>query len=165
MQHTSLPPASSFRHWCLTGLITVGCWIICETVGGLLFLAVGIRLWSYHITPVFWEITSLVGWLFVGLVAGNLCYGYLVWETKSGINTRWRWLGRASFLMIAGPVNEVIWNTLIWRTVDTPLYLYTVLPTFEGSGSMLSPLYYLTLLLGFWVEEQVPGTLARQRLG
>jgi hypothetical protein len=153
------------RHWFLTGLITVASWIVCETVGGLIFLACGIRLWSYHIAPVFWEITSLVGWIFVWLVAGNLIFFYLLWETRAGITSPWRWLFRAIFLMIAGPVNEVIWNTIIWDIVDTPLYLYTVLPTFDGSGSILSPLYYLTLLLGFWIEEQVPGTLARKALG
>ena len=154
------PYSSPLRHWLLTGLITVASWIICETVGGLIFLAFGVRLWSYHIAPVFWAITSLVGWIFVWFVAGNLIFFFLIWERKAGITSPWRWVYRAIFLMIAGPVNEVIWNTLIWHVADTPLYLYTVLPTFGGSGSLLSPLYYLTLLLGFWIEEQMPGTLA-----
>jgi hypothetical protein len=157
--------SSPLRHWLLTGVITVAAWIVCETVGGLIFLAFGIRLWSYHIAPVFWAITSLVGWIFVWFVAGNLIFFYLLWETKAEVTSAWRWCFRALFLMIAGPVNEVIWNTIIWNVADTPLYLYTVLPTFSGSGSLLSPLYYLTLLLGFWIEERVPGTLARRALG
>jgi hypothetical protein len=156
------PTASLLRHWLLTGLITVAAWIVCETIGGLIFLAFGVRLWSYHIAPVFWSITSLVGWVFVWFVAGNLIFCYLLWETKASVANGRRWLYRAGFLMVAGPVNEVIWNTVIWHAVDSPLYLYTVLPTFDGSGSLLSPLYYLTLLLGFWIEEQVPGTLAQQ---
>jgi hypothetical protein len=143
------------HRYLLTTLITVGSWIICETLGGAIFLACGVRLWSYYITPIFWDLTSLVGWLFVWFVAGNLVFGYLLWEARTGVTGWQRWLYRSLFLVVAGPVNEVIWNTIIWNVADTPLYLYTVLPTFDGSGSWLSPLYYLTLLLGFWVEERV----------
>ena len=46
------------------------------------------------------------------------------------------------------------------RLVGTPIYLYTVWPTFAGTGSLVSTLYYLTLLLGLWVEEWVPRSLA-----
>jgi hypothetical protein len=148
------------KHYLLTSGIAVAGWIVCETLGGLLFLALGFRLWEYYLTPVFWSITSYFGWLMVWLVAGSNCFLYLCWERRRGVTGPRRWPYRALFLMIAGPVHEVIWNTVIWEAVGTPLYLYLVLPTFSGSGSILSPAYYLTLLLGFWIEEQVPGSLA-----
>jgi len=148
------------KHYLLTSGVALGGWIACETVGGLLFLALGVRLWEYYLTPVFWNITSYFGWLMVWLVAGSSCFLYLCWERSAGLDGRRRWLGRAVFLMIAGPVHEVVWNSIIWSVVGTPLYLYHVLPTFAGSGSLLSPTYYLTLLLGFWVEERIPGSLA-----
>jgi len=78
------------------------------------------------------------------------------WARVSG---RRRWVCRGLYLVILGPINEVLWNSLIWWVWGDPLYQYTLLPTFAGSGSLLSPLYYLTLLSGFWVDERVPGTL------
>jgi hypothetical protein len=40
-----------------------------------------------------------------------------------------------------GPVIEVLLNRYLFTAfVGRPLYLYTVLPTFGGSGSLLSPL-------------------------
>jgi hypothetical protein len=137
-------------------------WILCETLGGLLFLALGTRLWAYHITPIFWAIASYVGWCYVFVILGTGCLAYLVWEHGMGVAGRRRWLYRSLFLVIAGPVTEVIWNHATWNVLGTPLYLYTYLPTFDGSGSLLSPLYYQTLLLGFWVEEWIPGTMAAQ---
>jgi hypothetical protein len=146
--------------WALTSAISLVGWIVCETLGGLLFLACGIRLWRYVMTPILWEIASPVGWAFVFVVAGMNCFGYLLLEHRLGVSGRWRWLYRALFLMVAGPVNEVVFNSLFWHLYGTPIYLYTVWPTFAGSGSLLSPLYYLTLLLGLWVEEWVPRSLA-----
>jgi hypothetical protein len=93
-------------------------------------------------------------------VLGGHCCLYLLWERRAGVTGPDRWRRRAAFLMICGPINEVVWNTLIQAACGRPLYLYTVLPTFGGSGSALSPLYYLTLLFGFWLDERVPGTLA-----
>jgi hypothetical protein len=146
--------------WVLTSAISLVAWIVCETLGGLLFLVCGVRLWRYCMTPVLWEIASPVGWAFVFVVAGMNCFAYLLWERRFGVRGRRRWLYRGLFLMVAGPVNEVVFNSLIWRLAGTPIYLYTVWPTFAGSGSLLSPLYYLTLLLGLWVEEWVPRSLA-----
>jgi hypothetical protein len=149
--------------WVMTSFVGLAAWIPCEVLGGLLFLVLGMRLWSYHITPVFAELTSLVGWVFVFLVLGTNCTIYLLWEQWAGIRGRRRWAFRALFLVVSGPINEVVWNSLIWWAWGTPLYLYEVGKTFEGSGSILSPFYYLTLLAGFWLDERVPGTLAFRR--
>ena len=70
-----------------------------------------------------------------------------------------------SFLVVGGPINEVLWNSVIWTAAGMPLYQYTMLPTFSGSGSYLSPLYYLTLLLGFWLDERVPGPSVTESTG
>jgi hypothetical protein len=156
------PPARQtlLAGWAVTSALSLGGWVITETLGGLIFLACGVRLWRYHITPVLWQIASPVGWLLVFLVAGVNLFGYLLCEHRLGVRGGRRWLYRALFLMVAGPVNEVLFNHLIWVLFGTPVYLYTVLPTFAGSGSLLSPLYYLTLLLGLWLEEWVPASLA-----
>ena len=146
--------------WAVTSAVGLAAWILCETLGGLLFLACGVRLWRYTLTPILWEIASPVGWLEVFAVAGVNCFGYLLVEHRLGVRGGRRWLYRALFLMIAGPINEVVFNTLTWLVAGTPVYLYTLWPTFGGSGSVLSPLYYLTLLLGFWLEEWIPRSLA-----
>jgi hypothetical protein len=146
--------------WALTSAISLVAWIVCETLGGLIFLAYGLRLWRYCMTPILWEIASPVGWAFVFVVAGMNCFCYLLWEHHFQVRGRRRWLYRGLFLMVAGPLNEVIFNSLTWRLLGTPIYVYTLWPTFGGSGSYLSPLYYLTLLLGLWVEEWVPRSLA-----
>lgn len=156
---TPLSPGLWTR-WAVTSAVVLGAWIPCETLGGLAFLALGVRLWEYRIAPLFWQLTSLAGWGMVLAVAGTNCFLYLLWEHRARVRGRRRWLYRAAFLMVAGPVNEVAFNSLIWLLAGTPLYLYTVLPTFDGSGSYLSPLYYLTLLTGFWLEERIPGSLA-----
>jgi hypothetical protein len=152
-----------WMRWAMTSIVGLAAWIPCEGLGGLLFLVLGLRLWTYHITPVFCELTSLVGWLFVLLVLGTNCTLYLLWEQWAAIRGRRRWAYRALFLVVSGPINEIVWNSLIWWAWGTPLYLYDVGRTFEGSGSLLSPLYYLTLLTGFWLDERIPGTLAFRR--
>jgi len=152
-------PPLVFR-WLMTSVVSVAAWIPCEVIGGMIFLGLGVRLWAYHITPVFWELTSFVGWAFVLIVLGTHFTLYLLLEQRLGVRGRRRWGYRALFLVISGPVNEVIWNSLILAVSGKPLYLYTVLPTFEGSGSVLSPFYYLTLLTGFWLDERIPGTFA-----
>ncbi len=149
--------------WLMTSLVGLVAWVPCEVLGGLLFLGLGVRLWAYHITPIFWQLTSLVAWVFVLFVLGTNCTLYLLWERRARVRGRRRWLYRALFLVVSGPINEVVWNSLIWAACGTPLYLYTVLPTFDGSGSALSPLYYLTLLSGFWLDERVPGTFTYRR--
>jgi hypothetical protein len=166
---TARPPAGTVNArgalplvlgWVVTSAISLVAWIVCETLGGLLFLACGVRLWRYCLTPILWDIASPVGWGFVFAVAGLNCFGYLLLEHRLRITGRRRWLYRGLFLMVAGPVNEVVFNSLIWWLTRTPIYLYTLWPTFGGSGSLVSPLYYLTLLLGLWVEEWVPRSLA-----
>ena len=156
--HHRRPPLI-FR-WLMTSVVGLAAWIPCEVLGGLIFLALGVRLWAYQITPVFWELTSFVGWLFVLIVLGTNLTLFLLWEQWAGIRGRRRWGYRALFLVVSGPINEVIWNSLIWAVSGQPLYLYTVLATFGGSGSVLSPFYYLTLLTGFWLDERIPGTFA-----
>ena len=143
----------------LTCLVGVLVWVPCEVAVGLAFLSCDVRLWVYRIAPMLWEITSVAGWLVVFLVVGTNCSLYLLWEKWAQVTGRRRWAWRAVYLVIFGPINEVIWNSLIWWAWGDPLYQYTLLPTFAGSGSLLSPLYYLTLLSGFWVDERVPGTL------
>ena len=160
-EHAGQPPL--WMRWAMTSVVGLAAWIPCEVLGGLLFLLLGVRLWVYHITPVFWELTSLVGWVFVLLVLGTNCTLYLLWEQWAGIRGGRRWAYRALFLVVSGPINEVLWNSIIWCVSGTPLYEYTALPTFAGSGSVFSPLYYLTLLTGFWLDERVPGTLAFRR--
>jgi hypothetical protein len=156
-------PVPLWARGIMTSLVGLVAWVPCEVLGGLIFLGLGIRLWTYHITPVFWGMTSLVAWGFVLLVLGTNCAAYLLWEEWAGIRGPRRWGYRALFLAVSGPVNEVVWNSLVWWAYGTPLYLYIVLPSFAGSGSLLSPLYYLTLLAGFWLDERVPGTLAYGR--
>jgi hypothetical protein len=143
----------------LTSVVALAVWIPCEVLGGLAFLALGIRLWTYHLAPVCWQLTSLLGWALLLPLLGGQCCLYLVGEQRAAVRGPWRWLCRALFLAVAGPVNEVVWNAVIREAFGRPLFRYTLLPTFGGSGSWLSPLYYLTLLSGFLLDERVPGTL------
>jgi len=140
-----------FRKILFTCAMTMIAWMLCETAGGLLFLYFGVRLWEYHILPVFWSITSYFAWALIFVVGGLLCFGYL--ETEREYRFPNRWYFRSLFLIAAGPFLEVVFNGLICKIYGTPLYTYTLWSTFEGSGSLLSPIYYLTLLSGFWFEE------------
>jgi hypothetical protein len=143
----------------LTSVVTLAAWILCEVLGGLAYLAIGIRLWAYHLAPVCWELTSFAGWALLLPLLGGQCCLWLAWEQRAGLDGPRRWLYRALFLAVAGAVNEVFWNAVVRAAFGQPLFLYTVLPTFGGSGSWLSPLYYLTLLSGFLLDERVPGIL------
>jgi len=143
----------------LTCVVALAAWVPCEVLGGLAFLALGIRLWAYHLAPVCWQLTSFAGWALLLPLLGGQCCLYLAWEQRAGAGGSRRWLYRALFLAVAGPVNEVFWNAVVRAPFGRPLFLYAVLPTFGDSGSWLSPLYYLTLLSGFLVEEHVPGIL------
>src|SRR3954453_12526610 len=118
----------------LTCCIALVGWIPCEVLGGLAFLGLDVRLWAYRITPLFWETTSLAGWGMVFAVLGSNCSLYLLWENRARVFGPRRWLYRSLFLIISGPINEVVWNSVIWSAAGTPLYEYTVLPTFSGSG-------------------------------
>ncbi len=148
---------------CVTSVVSLLAWIPCDVVGGLIFLSMGVRLWSYHVAPLFWDLTSFAGWAMVIPVLGINCCVFLLWERRHKINGARRWLYRAVFLMISGPINEVVWSAAFRSIFDRQLYSYTILPTFEGMGSILSPLYYLTLLLGFWIDEWIPGSVGYRK--
>jgi hypothetical protein len=160
LQHVGAPERPPVWLRCtLTSVVALAAWVPCEVLGGLAFLALGVRLWAYHLAPVCWQLTSAAGWALLLPLLGGQCCLYLAWEQRAGVSGSQRWLYRALFLVVAGPVNEVFWNAVVRAAFGPPLFLYTVLPTFGGSGSWLSPLYYLTLLAGFFLDERVPGTL------
>jgi|KBSSwiStaDraftv2_1062776.scaffolds.fasta_scaffold00016_76 hypothetical protein len=123
-------------------------WIVAEVTGGLAFLAFGIRLWRYEIVPLFSAITSPVIWVLAALLIGPLMVAFDRLIGIERLSSRRRLVARLGFLMTAGPVIEVLINRLFFVGVlGQPLYAYLVLPTFEGSGSLLSPLYYATLYI------------------
>lgn len=122
-------------------------WILAEVAGGLLFLLLGVRLWRYEIVPLFFEITSPVVWGLAVLIIVPLSHLFDRVRGDSG-SPRARMLGHLAFLMVTGPVVEILLNDYFFRPLfGRPLYRYLLLPTFEGSGSLLSPLYYATLLM------------------
>lgn len=50
--------------------------------------------------------------------------------------------------MSFGSIVEVAINELVFKAAfGFPLYRYLVLPTFDGSGSLLSPIYYATTIV------------------
>lgn len=121
-------------------------WIACEVLGGLAFLACGLRLWRYEIVPVLSEITSPVVWLLAFALITPFTFGFDRWLRTDRLPARWRAGLRLAFLMVTGPVVEVVLNRFLFEAAcGSPLYRYTFLPTFDGSGSLLSPLYYATL--------------------
>ncbi len=137
------------------GIVSAGAWILCETVGGLLFLAFGLRLWRYDIAPILFSVTSPVIWSLALLLLGPLTLFWLSTEERLPIARAGRLAARAAFFMTVGPLLEVLLNRgIFWAFAGRPLYTYTFLPTFGGSGSLLSPLYYATLLVHVpWVER------------
>lgn len=129
---------------CLTAGVA---WIVVETLGGLAFLAGGLRLWRYEILPVAWAITSPVVWTLAALLIVPLCRLFDLSVTFRLPRSRWL-AARLAFLMIVGPVIEIVLNEFCFeRAVGRPLYVYTFLETFGGHGSLLSPLYYATLIV------------------
>lgn len=132
-------------------------WIVCEVAGGLAFLAAGVRLWRYEIAPLFLEITSPAVWVFAVALIIPLSLAFERRYTR-GRPRRVRLVRLALFVAIVGPVLEVLVNeTLFRRLWGAPLYEYLVLPTFGGSGSWLSPLYYLTLLIHVPITDRILG--------
>ena len=130
---------------CMYGALA---WIVAEVTGGLAFLAMGIRLWRYEIAPVFSEITSPVIWLLAALLITPLMIAFDRVAGTDRLSARRRVVARLGFMMTAGPVMEVLINRVFFvGLLGQPLYAYLVLPTFEGSGSLLSPLYYATLYI------------------
>ena len=139
-------------------LVAGASWIIVEVCGGLLFLAAGVRLWRYEILPLCWDITSPVVWCIAAAMI-PVCSMPLDRVAPRLLEPRMIIWVRLGFFMTVGPVMEVLINELVFkRYFGTPLYRYLVLPTFDGSGSLLSPLYYATLLIHYPI-------LARLRAG
>ncbi|MBL8115621.1 MAG: hypothetical protein JNK60_22260 [Acidobacteria bacterium] len=131
-------------------------WIVCEVAGGLLFLAAGLRLWRYEIAPVFQGITSPVVWLLALLLIVPVSTAYDRALNLRARSPRSRTALRLLLLVTFGPVIEVLLNEWVFRTFfGAPLYVYTFLPTFGGSGSLLSPLYYATLLVHVPITDRV----------
>jgi hypothetical protein len=142
----------------LACLVAGAAWIVAEVGGGLFFLLFGVRLWRYEIVPLFFEITSPVVWMLAFLLIVPLSH---VFDLAFGKQRpkRTRLLAYLAFLMVTGPVVEVILNEHFFRPLfGRALYQYLVLPTFEGSGSLLSPLYYATLVLHRPLTERLTGT-------
>jgi hypothetical protein len=144
------------------GLFSASGWVACETLGGLFFLALGVRLWRYRIAPLFLGVTSPVVWTLAFLLLGPLTLAWLAFEDRLALSRTRRLAARAAFFMTAGPALEVVLNRgLFAGLAGHPLYAYTLLPTFGGSGSLLSPLYYATLLVHVpWVERARSAALA-----
>jgi len=139
----------------LACLVAGAAWIVVEIGGGLLFLAAGYRLWRYEIVPIVFEITSPVVWIFAAALIIPLCVLFDRRVTDH-LPRRARLPVRLAFLMVVGPVLEVVINeTMFVNGMGRPLYTYLVLPTFGGSGSWLSPLYYATLIIHVPVTDRL----------
>jgi hypothetical protein len=139
-------------------LVAGAAWIVAEVAGGLFLLALGVRLWRYELMPLFWAITSPIVWLFALtlIVPLSIVYDRLVARRWTG---RARFVARALFVMSVGPVLEVLINEFLFKAgLGRALYVYTVLPTFSGSGSWLSPLYYATLLIHVPITDRLLGS-------
>src|SRR5262249_6597774 len=134
---------SPWADWLLISALTTAAWAVLEPAIGLTFLAFGVRPWECYATPVLWATTSPLCWVLVFLIAGPHLFAYRIWERRAGVRGRRRWLYRAAFSAVVGPVGEVVWGGLIAALVGRPLSLYTLWPTFGGLGSALPPLYYL----------------------
>ena len=130
-------------------------WIVCEVAGGLAFLAMGIRLWRYHLLPVWSEITSPIVWIFAATLIVPLSQAFERRWTR-GLGPGARMARLAMFVGTIGPVLEVVFNELGFKGVlGRGLYEYTVLATFDGSGSWLSPFYYMTLLVHVPITDRL----------
>jgi hypothetical protein len=130
-------------------------WVVCEVLGGLAFLAAGVRLWRYHLVPIWFDITSPIVWLFAATLIIPLS---LMFERRftHGVKGMRRLLYVAGFVAVVGPTLEVVINELGFKTLaGRGLYEYTVLATFNGSGSWLSPFYYLTLLVHVPITDRL----------
>ena len=141
----------------LACVVAGAAWIVCEVAGGLAFLAAGIRLWRYELMPIWWDITSPIVWVFALCLIIPLTLAYEQQFTR-GLSARQRLVRVAAFVGFTGPVLEVAINELVFKAwLGRALYEYTVLPTFAGSGSWVSPLYYLTLLVHVPITDRILG--------
>jgi hypothetical protein len=139
----------------LACLVAGAAWIVCEVVGGLAFLALGVRLWRYELMPIWWEITSPIVWIFALFLIVPLTLAFEARYTRH-VPARSRLLRVAAFVGIVGPALEVAINEFLFKAwLGRALYEYTLLPTFSGSGSWVSPLYYLTLLIHMPITDRI----------
>lgn len=146
----------AFWQWTRMAVLGTFCWILCEVAGGLFFLALGLRLWTYDTLPIFWEITSPAIWLIAFILMPPLFVGFRLWEKQKNWKPSKRLFYRSIFLIVVGCSFEVMINEWIFKAfLGRPLFTYTFLSTFEGSGSWLSPLYYMTLYLHFPLMERL----------
>jgi hypothetical protein len=68
---------------------------------------------------------------------------------------------RLAALMLFGSGLELVFNTMLFPWLfGRPLYRYLLLPTFDGSGSLLSPVYYATLWVHLPVVDRILGRQA-----
>jgi len=150
-----VPPLHRLLAACLAGSAA---WVVSEVCGGLAFLAAGVRLWRYQILPLCSGITSPVVWTIAGLLIVPAMLLFDRAFRTERLSPRRRAAARLGFMMVVGPVLEVLINRHVFiRLFGEPLYFYTVLPTFQGSGSLLSPLYYATLYIHVPVADRLLG--------
>jgi len=132
-------------------------WVVCEVAGGLAFLAAGVRLWRYQLLPIWQDITSPIVWIFAATLIIPLSLAFEERYTR-GRRGSARLFRVAVFVAVVGPVLEVLINELGFKALaGRGLYEYTVLATFDGSGSWLSPFYYLTLLIHVPITDRILG--------
>lgn len=137
-------------------LVAGASWVLAEVTGGLTFLFCGVRLWRYEIVPLFFGITSPLVWVCATVLIVPLCIGFDALVRSDRLAPGRRALARLVFLMTTGSVLEVLLNQHVFVTIyGRPLYSYLVLPTFQGSGSLLSPLYYATLYLHVPIADRL----------
>ncbi|MFN7985618.1 MAG: hypothetical protein U0Q11_27570 [Vicinamibacterales bacterium] len=149
------PSAFDWRRVVAACLVAGVAWIVCEVLGGLAFLAAGVRLWRYHLLPIWFDITSPIVWLFAATLIVPLSLLFEHYCTR-GLTGGRRLIRVAAFVAVIGPVLEVLINEFAFKPLaGQGLYEYTVLATFHGSGSLLSPFYYLTLLIHIPVTDRV----------
>jgi hypothetical protein len=147
-----------------SAIISSLCWILCELLGGLACLyLLGIQLWTYKVFPVVGEITSPVIWAIAFLIMPPLFYLCDRIEARWGIVSQpgKKWALRLAYVMTVGSTSEIVINEFVFRQwLGQPLYTYLVLPTFHGSGSLFSPLYYSTLLIHYPLATKLRGLLS-----
>jgi hypothetical protein len=129
--------------------------MVVETLSGLFFLNLGLRLWSYHILPVWYDLTSPLVWLLAGLLIVPIEQLFrLSWRKRFGTDARFQ--VRFAFLTLTGCVLEVAINEIGFNAfLGERFYSYEFLPTFGGSGSVLSPLYYATLVVHWPITDYI----------
>jgi hypothetical protein len=148
----------AFRRYVLACVTCATGWILCEAGFGWLFLALGVRLWRYQIVPLLDGITSPVAWVVAALLITPIMTtwenAFHLWDASAARRAAMRLAG----LMLFGSTLEVVLNKFVFPWLfGGPLYRYEVLPTFGGSGSLLSPVYYATLYVHLPLVDRILG--------